>query len=1101
MRKIYTLLFFLTQSTLFLNAQVNLITSPYSQDFASLASSGTSSVLPTGWLFSEAGTNANLVYTAGTGSGTAGDTYSFGSAASTERAFGGLQSGSLIPTIGAAFTNNTGATITSLTITYTGEQWRLGSAGRQDRIDFQYSTNATSLTTGTWTDENLLDFSSPFTTTAGVLDGNAAANRTTNITSTITVNITSGSTFYIRWTDFNASGADDGLSVDDFQLQFTTSGGGDPSAFISSSVNPQEPATNGNFVISLSSAPATDITLNYSISGTATAGTDYTTLTGTATVTATNSSVTIPVSVIDDAVNDLGETIIITLQTGTGYVLGSPVSVTLTIADDDFTTTNLGTIQGTGLNATPGNFGIDAIVTALYPSWSPAGFYVQQSDATADADPLTSNGIYVVSAATVAVGDRVKIFGAVQEDNLAPSFRQAIITPSILIVLSSGNTLPAISAINLPVTATVDELEPFEGMLVQFPYALTVTGNADLGRFGEVRLSRNGVVYQPTQIIDPNDDPSSGTNSSGTSNVPAVTAYQNQNLFRTILLDDGRDGIPTALPYVDANSTLRLGSSITTLTGVLGFGFSNYRVQPLPAGHPAGAVPSFSFAARPATPPAVGAPNIKIVSFNVENFFNGDGAGGGFPTSRGASSLAEYVRQRDKLVEALFLLNADVYGLVEMENDGTGATSAIAQLVDALNTRFGTPGLFAFINDATQPPFPTGDEIRSTIIYKTTSVTTAGAAMIDVDPVHNRAPTAQTFNVTGVNKTFNMVVVHHRAKSCSGSSIGANADQGDGQACNNSFRKDQTTALLNFLTGTVIPTSGTNRIIVVGDYNAYAEEDPIDLMRAAGYIYTGSNTDVSYTFAGQQGSLDHAMLSPSMAGTLTGIGKWSINSSEPPYLGYEDNIQSGGETINPWSSTYTVSPWATSDHDPVVIGLLFSSTLPVEFGSFSVTKAGRTAKINWNTVQEINSSHFVIERSADSRNWKSVHTIPAAGNSSNVINYSYVDVSPEKGTNYYRIRQVDINNAQKTTDIKLVSFNSEKVISFFPNPVADQLTIQSGTDKIYSIRIINSKGQLVTQQQVQNTTATVAVKNLPPGLYMLQMVTETGIITEKFMKQ
>jgi uncharacterized protein len=1101
MKKIYILLLLFTISITFLKAQVNLITSPYLQDFVSLTNSGSSSSLPTGWLLNETGTGANLTYTAGTGSSNAGDTYSFGSAASTERAFGGLQSGSLVPVIGAGFTNNSGSAITSLTITYTGEQWRLGATGRQDRIDFQYSTNASSLITGTWTDENALDFSSPFTATVGALDGNASPNRTTNITSTITVNIPAGSTFYIRWTDFNASGADDGLSVDDFQLQFTTSGGGDPVAFISSSVNPQEPSTNGNFVISLNAAAASDITLNYTIGGTATAGTDYTTLSGTATITATNSTVTIPVAVINDADNDPGETIILTLQAGTGYILGSPISVTLTIADDDFTTTNLGTIQGTGLNATPGNFGIEAIVTAIYPNWSPAGFYIQESDATADADPLTSNGIYVVSTATVAVGDRVKIFGAVQEDNLAPSFRQAVITPSVVIVLSSGNALPAVSPITLPVTASVDELERFEGMLVQFPYSLTVTGNADLGRFGEVRLSTNGVVYQPTQLIDPNDNPASGTNSSGTSNVAAVTALQNQNLFRTILLDDGRDGIPTALPYIDANNTLRLGSSITNLTGVLGFGFSNYRVQPLPAGHPSGAVPSFTFATRPTGVPAVGAPSIKVVSFNIENFFNGDGAGGGFPTARGASSFAEYVRQRDKLVEALFLLNADVYGLVEVENDGTGATSAIAQLVDALNTRAGVAGLYAFIDDAAQPPFPTGDAIRSTIIYKTTVVTTVGAAMIDVDPVHNRAPTAQTFNVTAVNKTFSLVVVHHRAKSCSGSSTGANADQGDGQACNNSFRKDQTTALLNFLTTTVIPTSGTNRVIVVGDYNAYAEEDPIDMMRAAGYSISGTNTDVSYTFAGQQGSLDHAMLSPSLVGTLTGVGKWSINSSEPPYLGYEDNIQSGGETINPWSSTYTVSPWATSDHDPVVLGLLFSTTLPVEFGSFTVTKAGRSANINWNTIQEINSSYFSIERSNNSRNWKSIYTVAAAGNSSVPVHYNYVDENPEKGTNYYRIRQVDISNEQKTTGTQLVSFNSEKNISFFPNPAANQITVQSGTIKIYTVRIINSKGQVVLQQQVQNTSAAIDIKHLTAGLYMLQMVTETGVTTEKFMKQ
>ncbi len=193
--------------------------SAYTQDFNTLANTGTSSALPTGWEFNESGANANTIYAAGTGSSNAGDTYSFSAAASIERAFGGLQSGALIPTIGASFSNNTGATITSLDIGYTGEQWRLGALGRTDRLDFQYSTNATALTTGTWIDADLLDFVAPSTTgVVGALNGNAAANRTALSFTSSTLNIADGATFWIRWTDFNATGADDGLAVDDFSL-------------------------------------------------------------------------------------------------------------------------------------------------------------------------------------------------------------------------------------------------------------------------------------------------------------------------------------------------------------------------------------------------------------------------------------------------------------------------------------------------------------------------------------------------------------------------------------------------------------------------------------------------------------------------------------------------------------------------------------------------------------------------------------------------------------------------------------------------------------------------------------------------------------------
>ncbi len=198
---------------------ISVFGAAYAEDFNTLASTGTSSAVPAGWAFSESGTNAETTYAAGTGSNNAGNTYSFGYTSSAERAFGGLQSGSLNPTIGAAYTNNTGSAITSLAISYTGEQWRLGALGRADHLDFQYSTDATSLTTGTWTDFDALDFTAPVTTgTTGALDGNNAANRTALSELITGLNISNGSTFWIRWSDFNASGADDGLGIDDFSI-------------------------------------------------------------------------------------------------------------------------------------------------------------------------------------------------------------------------------------------------------------------------------------------------------------------------------------------------------------------------------------------------------------------------------------------------------------------------------------------------------------------------------------------------------------------------------------------------------------------------------------------------------------------------------------------------------------------------------------------------------------------------------------------------------------------------------------------------------------------------------------------------------------------
>jgi hypothetical protein len=222
MKKFVTTLFLLTAFATAAAAQcvsLNTMGTAATEDFNTLASSGTSTVTPTGWYFLETLTNANTTYTAGTGSSTTGDTYSFGAAGSGERAFGTLQSGNLLSTIGACFTNNTGLAINVLTISYTGEQWRQGGTNRQDRLDFQYSLDATSLSTGTWTDDNTLDFLAPNTgTVTGAYDGNAAANRAL-LTDTISgLNIAPGATVWIRWSDFNAAGADDGLGVDDFSI-------------------------------------------------------------------------------------------------------------------------------------------------------------------------------------------------------------------------------------------------------------------------------------------------------------------------------------------------------------------------------------------------------------------------------------------------------------------------------------------------------------------------------------------------------------------------------------------------------------------------------------------------------------------------------------------------------------------------------------------------------------------------------------------------------------------------------------------------------------------------------------------------------------------
>lgn len=315
----------------------------HTQNFDTLENSGTSSILPAGWALSEMGLNANSLYTSGTGSSNLGDTYSYGSASATDRALGGLQSGSLTPTIGACFSNHTGSVIHALAISYIGEQWRLGATGRADRLDFQYSLDAMSLTSGTWIDADALDFSTPNSSgPTGAVDGNAAANRT-GISSSITgLSIANGDTFWIRWSDFNASGADDGLAIDSFSITPVTAQTLPTLSVTDLTANEGGPGvTNFDFAVRLSS-PAGPGGVTFAIAtadGTATAGSDYAqnSIQGI-TIPSGQTAYTFTVQVSGDAEIEANETFFVNVTNITGATAGI-TQAQGTIVNDDFDTT------------------------------------------------------------------------------------------------------------------------------------------------------------------------------------------------------------------------------------------------------------------------------------------------------------------------------------------------------------------------------------------------------------------------------------------------------------------------------------------------------------------------------------------------------------------------------------------------------------------------------------------------------------------------------------------------------------------------------------------------------------------------------------------
>src|SRR5215211_3247945 len=496
------------------------------QPFDTLAASGTSSALPTGWYFEEAGTNANTLYTAGTGSGNSGDTYSFGALAATERAFGGLQSGSLVPTIGAQFTNNTGEQIGQLGISYGGEQWRFGALGRvADRVDFQISSNATSLTTGTWTDIDALDFISPINAgTTGLLDGNAAANRTA-ISATIPFTVAAGAGFWIRWASFDAApGADDGLAVDEFSLTPIA----EDAAPAVSAHTPANGATavapGGNIAVTFNEP--VNVTGSWFEISCANSGTHTAAVTGGPTTftldpeadfgfSETCTVTIVAANVADQDANDPPDNpaanFVFSFTTDEAFFCGDPA-------------TAIHTVQGAG-PASPlagSSVQIEGVVVGDFQGAGQfGGFYVQEQDADADADPATSEGIFVFSSSPVSVGDVVRVRGTVTAFNGLTELSPA----NAVSVCSTGATV-AFTDVSFP-DATSTDLERYEGMLVRLPQSLVIAEYFNYERFGELvmglPLAGETRPFTPTAIDEP-----------GLSAIDRLLA----NTLRRITLDD-----------------------------------------------------------------------------------------------------------------------------------------------------------------------------------------------------------------------------------------------------------------------------------------------------------------------------------------------------------------------------------------------------------------------------------------------------------------------------------------------------------------------------------------------------------------------------------
>ncbi|WP_166868501.1 ExeM/NucH family extracellular endonuclease [Salinibacterium sp. ZJ70] len=550
---------------------------------------------------------------------------------------------------------------------------------------------------------------------------------------------------------------------------------------------------------------------------------------------------------------------------------------------------------------------VEGVVTGYYAAPSNyRGLYLQTAGSGGDVDatPGASDGIFVYvnnAYPQVAVGDLVRVTGVAGENNGQTQITSTDTAAFETIQVAAG--LPA--ATPLPDSVVGGAREAFEGMLVQPTGDYRLASSHELFSFGSLWLAAGGELVKSTEVADAGAE------------ADAIAAA---NLARRLIVDDGysirvdNSQHVGQQPYFTADTVVRGGDRFVAPEKpmILGYGFDAWRLQPqvpITDASDASYKPTFeTLNPRPATAPEVGG-DVQFGSFNVFNYFTTFGG-----QARGAANAEQFAKQKAKIVAAINGLGADVVALQEIENSielGEPSDEALADLVAGLNAAAGA-GTWDYVRTPAALQTPGAEDIIMTaIIFKPSVVEPVGDSFADVDPTWDiaRTPIAQTFEL-GTGRLITVVVNHLKSKTPPSGNTAP--EPADGQGFFNAERVAQAQRLVGFVNAIAADPAKSSDVILMGDFNAYSEEDPIQVFREAGLVdLVADRTDgqYTYTFNGELGSLDHALVTGSLAQSITGVGVWGINSPEWSDRGYA------------FGATDGTSPYRSSDHDPILVGV------------------------------------------------------------------------------------------------------------------------------------------------------------------------------------